>query len=110
MLVLDGSINIHGPYHDIDQRFSLCLSDFLIREDGCEAIVCLCGHNFCWECGAGEDCQCGHGEGDYFDNILGQEGYTQNRTANAEEIQDLRSFLESYRQEAGLSDEEDEEI
>lgn len=69
--------------------------------DGCDAIVCLCGHRFCFVCGDLEDCQCGHEAGDYYDNILEQETAAMaEREASMDELFDLREFIERYQMEA----------
>lgn len=87
---------------------------FIEREDGCDAMQCLCGWRFCWECKAPirtskevcEDvcCLCFHGDGDFYDNILRHEGYSgAPRLATLVDLQDMAAFYERRQEE----DEED---
>jgi hypothetical protein len=72
---------------------------WIIREDGCDAMQCLCGYRFCWYCEKGcDECGCGHDE--FYDNLLDCEMHGEDyEVANADEILDLRTFLERWRME-----------
>lgn len=79
---------------------------WIVREEGCSSMQCLCGHRFCMDCGLGFDrCPCDDGDGNspscFFDNLLRQEYSTTDpieqathRVAARSEVRDLRSFIE----------------
>jgi len=75
---------------------------WIVREDGCDTMQCLCGWRFCYLCreDAEDGCGCGHSEGDFYDNILDLEGAAAPDLATDEDLQKFAEFchrrLEDY--------------
>ncbi|CAB9513859.1 ERGIC and golgi 2 [Seminavis robusta] len=81
---------------------------WITREEGCDAMQCLCGWRFCWECVAPirtskdeiDVCICGHSNTDFYDNILNDEGLgVAPRLATLEELRDMAAFYERRKDE-----------
>ena len=91
---------------------------YIIREEGCEAMQCLCGWRFCYDCRlptpvTEEDmdyadgsnfCTCHHNPHDFYDNILKTEGVDAPDVATHDELQDMATFYDNRLQE--LDDED----
>ena len=68
---------------------------YIEREDGCDAVMCLCGYRFCWECmvSAEDGCDCQHE--DYYDNVRGFDTSEEVPVATSDEIRNLKVFLKA---------------
>jgi len=64
---------------------------YIEREDGCDAVMCLCGYRFCWTCEDLDECQCEHY--DFYDNVRGYDTNEDLPVASKEELQDLKRYL-----------------
>jgi len=69
---------------------------YIERVDGCDAIMCLCGYRFCWWCEL-TSCDCEHE--DFYDNVRRHDTTEVPPIASKEELQDLKRFLQSRKEE-----------
>lgn len=82
---------------------------YIVREEGCDAIQCLCGYRFCWTC-KGAECNCGHCESEYFDNIWRDEDLEEIPVvATPEDLMNFKEFYLKRRVEGGYDEDEKEE-
>mmetsp|Transcript_6536 Transcript_6536/g.11866 ORF Transcript_6536/g.11866 Transcript_6536/m.11866 type:complete len:246 (+) Transcript_6536:93-830(+) len=70
---------------------------YIMRDEGCGAMQCLCGWRFCFECKTpihdDSVCDCFYEAHDFYDNILKSEGMDQAPTvATQDELQDMAGF------------------
>ena len=86
---------------------------YITREEGCEAMQCLCGWRFCFYCklptpvtesamddaDGTEFCSCRLAQHDFYDNILKTEGLDAPDVATYEELQDMAYFYDRRRRE-----------
>lgn len=79
---------------------------FIVRDEGCEAMQCLCGWRFCWSCRSPIQCStsrndngicsCGHNVQDFYDNIRRRENL--DAAPQLATIEDLQNMKDYYNQ------------
>ena len=101
---------------DNERAFAKWLSDnpvqqcehcdaWISRVDGCEAMQCLCGYRFCWDCQmAADQCDCGWCISEFYDNIRRDEGMGRDLELATEE--ELANFAEFYQRKECSDDDE----
>lgn len=74
------------------------------REAGCDAVMCLCGYRFCWECKVSAEfgCECYHE--DYYDNIRGYDTDIVRSVASPSQLLDLKTFMKQWKDSDDDSD------
>ena len=81
---------------------------WIYREDGCEAMQCLCGYRFCWDCKMSTSkCECGWRVSDFYDNIRRKEGLGRDEELATEAA--LADFAKYYQQTAKYYQQTEEE-
>ena len=71
---------------------------FIQREEGCDAMMCLCGYRFCWLCMVSaeddEGCDCDHCQ--YYDNVRGFDTEELPPLATLEDLVNLKAFHKAW--------------
>mmetsp|Transcript_2825 Transcript_2825/g.4093 ORF Transcript_2825/g.4093 Transcript_2825/m.4093 type:complete len:277 (-) Transcript_2825:410-1240(-) len=98
---------------DNEARECMHCHAWIVREDGCDAMQCLCGWRFCWECRTpvknydsdNDDddddegfCSCGFGHDEFYDNVLEREGTRPpKQLATTHDLEHFAAFSEQRR-------------
>lgn len=85
---------------------------WMTNEETNDALMCVCGFCYCWNCDmCAEDCDCGHDE--VYDNLRGEDveihGDSRRPVATEEECNDFLSFVHQARGAGSGSDSDGEE-
>jgi hypothetical protein len=84
---------------------------WIVRADGCDAMMSLCGYRVCWACRAATDnnerCTCAYEE--FYNNLTGDETTVVRSLATPRELADFSTFLQRLQEAHSDSEDDDEE-